>query len=178
VAGETVAREFDPSAEPEETPRYHALIFLASPRQNPGQHLRILAQLAGHVAEAEFMGDWLGAVGTDQLRETLLRDDCFLTFHLEPGSRAAALIGRKIMDIDLPQNALAAMVRRRREMIVPRGSLVLEEGDRVSFIGEVDDIQELYDRYHQDGAAVMSGVRKLPPGGLPLPGLASEPSSD
>ena len=38
-----------------------ALFFLVSPRGDPGQHLRILAQIAGRVDQEDFMDAWLAA---------------------------------------------------------------------------------------------------------------------
>ena len=40
-------------------------------------------------------------------------------------------MGKTIMDIRLPTGMIVAMIRRGRENIVPRGNLVLLEGDHV-----------------------------------------------
>jgi len=39
----------------------HAIFFLISPENDPSQHLRLLAQLAGHVDKEGFMAKWLSA---------------------------------------------------------------------------------------------------------------------
>ena len=49
----------EPADEPLEPVR--AAFFLVSPEQNPGQHLRILAQLARRVDRDDFMGAWTSA---------------------------------------------------------------------------------------------------------------------
>ncbi|MFC1706708.1 amino acid permease [Planctomycetota bacterium] len=126
---------------------YHAIVYLVSPLGKPGQHLRILAQLAEHVVDEDFMATWLKAERRRDMRQTLIRDDRFLALRLRPGTKTAAFIGKRVRELSLPRATLMAVIHRSREVIVPRGSTVLEEGDRVEFIGEVSDIGLLYDRY-------------------------------
>lgn len=60
---------FDP-AEP-----IYAFIFLVSPEDSPGQHLRTLAHLAGRVGEASFMDAWRSAADEQQLKDIFLHGE-------------------------------------------------------------------------------------------------------
>ena len=127
--------------------RVHAVFFLVSPDENPGQHLRILAQIAGRVDDEGFMAAWMACKGEQQLKEVLLRDEHYLSLRLRPETRSGQMIGRSLRDVSMPDGCLVALVRRGRESIVPRGRTVLEAGDRLTIIGEPQGIRELTDRY-------------------------------
>ena len=94
-----------------------------SPLDDPGQHLRILAQIAGHVDREDFMEAWLSASNHQELKEAILRDDRLLTLTLKPGTPSATLIGQALKDILLPEGTLIALVRRGPEVVIPRGSV-------------------------------------------------------
>lgn len=128
----------------------HALFFLVSPAEKPGQHLRILAQIARRVDEEEFMGQWLAAAGEQELKEALLREERFLSLRLARAAFTARLIGRMVRDLPMPPGTLIAMVRRGEETIVPRGATVLEEGDRLTIIGDPGGIRLLRQRYEDE----------------------------
>jgi amino acid transporter/mannitol/fructose-specific phosphotransferase system IIA component (Ntr-type) len=136
--------------EPEELPPEYsdhglirAFFFLISPEHDPGQHLRILAQLAGRVDDADFMAQWLGARNEQELKEVLLRDERFLSLQLKPEGRGGWLIGHSLSDLDLPTGCLVALIRRNDDLIIPRGDTVLEVGDWVTIIGSPEGIQGL-----------------------------------
>jgi len=69
-------------------------------------------------------------------RENLVVEEVLL----EGGS---TVIGKRISELNLPPQTLVAAVLRERHIIVPRGNVVLEEGDKVLFISEIDKAQEL-----------------------------------
>jgi basic amino acid/polyamine antiporter, APA family len=125
----------------------HALFFLVSPEGDPRQHLRILAQLAERVDDDDFMCSWLAARNPQVLKEILLRDERFLSLRVRAEGGTAPLLGRALRDLAMPEGALVAMVRRRGEIIVPRGNTVLEEGDRLTIIGEPADVRDLKARW-------------------------------
>jgi basic amino acid/polyamine antiporter, APA family len=52
-----------------------------------------------------------------------------------------------LREIRFPERSLVAMVSRGGSFHVPRGSTVLREGDRITVIGEPDEIGELYEEY-------------------------------
>ncbi|MEC9242905.1 MAG: amino acid permease, partial [Gemmatimonadota bacterium] len=126
-----------------------AVFFLLSPLDNPGQHLRILAQIAGRVDKEDFMEAWLSAPNHQKLKEAILRDDRLLTLTLEAGTPSAILIGRSLKDILLPEGTLIALVRRGPDVVIPRGATELKRGDRLTIIGEPAGLDALGKRFKQ-----------------------------
>ena len=126
-----------------------AVFFLMSPLDDPGQHLRLLAQIAGRVDKEGFMAAWLSASNHQELKEAILRDDRLLALTLEPGTPSASLIGRALKDILLPEGTLIALVRRGPEVVIPRGATVLERGDRLTIIGEPAGLDTLGERFKE-----------------------------
>jgi mannitol/fructose-specific phosphotransferase system IIA component (Ntr-type) len=124
-----------------------AFFFLASPEENPGQHLRILAQIASHVDDEKFIGNWLLVENEQEIKELLLREDRFLSLFLDSNSKTASLIGSVIRNLDLPEGSLIALIHRNGEILIPQGRTVLEELDRVTIISSPEGIQYLYDIY-------------------------------
>lgn len=127
-----------------------AIFFVVSPEHDPARHLRLLAQIAGRVEEDNFHPSWLEARDEHGLKEALLRTERFVTLGLEPMGAAGELIGRAVRDLALPQGCLIAVIRRGAEAIVPRGSTVLERGDRLTVIGSPKGINELRQTYGEE----------------------------
>ena len=126
-----------------------AVFFLVSPVDDPGQHLRILAQIAERVDKEEFMEAWLSASNHQELKEAILRDDRLLTLTLEPGTPSESLMGRALKDILLTEGTLIALVRRGHDVVIPRGATVLQRGDRLTIIGEPTGLRALEKRFKQ-----------------------------
>ncbi len=145
--------ENDRSRRPEE--RLQAVFFLVSPEENPGQHLRILAQIARSVDHEDFMERWLAAGSEEELKETLLLDERCFAFLLEEGEMGSDLVGRKVNEADFPPDTLVAMIRRGDELIIPKGATKLVHGDRLTIIGTPSGIALLRKRY---------GLREAGPG--------------
>jgi mannitol/fructose-specific phosphotransferase system IIA component (Ntr-type) len=124
-----------------------AVFFLVSGEADPGRHLRILAQLAGRVEDESFMPEWLADEDEQELKETLLRDDRFLSLRLEAGTPAESMVGRALFELELPPGCLVALIRRYGDMIVPRGRTVLRAGDRLTIIGAPVGLREIAKRY-------------------------------
>jgi amino acid transporter/mannitol/fructose-specific phosphotransferase system IIA component (Ntr-type) len=122
------------------------LFFLVSPEANPGQHLRILAQIAGRVDEDSFQADWMGASDEQELKEVLLRNDRSMTVNVSE-NEASHWIEQRLMDLELPGTCLIALVQRDGEVEFPHGSTRFHEGDRITIIGEPDDIKTLRARF-------------------------------
>ena len=129
----------------------HALFFLASPKENPGQHLRILAQIAGRADDSSFMAAWLRAEDEQQLKEAILRNERYLALKIQEGAHTASLAGQALRDVSWPADCLVALIRRRDTTIVPSGSTVLEWGDRITVLGSPESIEAL--RVHYTGSA-------------------------
>lgn len=124
-----------------------AVFFLASPEEDPGQHLRILAQLASRVDEESFPDDWDSACDDQEIREALLRDERFLSLTLGEATSTAPLVGRPLGAISMPADTLVAIILRDGEAVVPRGRTVLAPGDRLTIIGGSAGIRELRRRW-------------------------------
>ena len=121
-----------------------ALFVLASPEENPSRHLRLLAEVAGRVDDDDFLGAWLGAPHESRLKEVILRDERFLRLHLDTESPAAIWIGQTVRELHLPHGCLIAMIRRQGiGTMVPDGRTVLEDGDRLTIIGEPEGVHRL-----------------------------------
>ncbi len=126
----------------EEDKQVKTLFFLVSPESNPGQHLRILAQIAGRVDEDSFQDDWTSARDEQELKEVMLRNDRSLTVNISD-KEAGAWQNCQIMELSLPGSCLVALIQRDGEVEFPRGSTRFREGDRVTIIGEPEDIKTL-----------------------------------
>lgn len=125
----------------------HAIFFLASPEAHPGRHLRVLANIAGRIDEAQFMAEWLQAANEQELKEVLLRNDRYLSLVLSPENQTASLIGQALMHIQWPPGILVALIHRAGQIIVPSGKTVLEAGDRITILGDPESIRQLYEEY-------------------------------
>ncbi len=131
-----------------------AVFVLVSGENDPGRHLRILAQLAGRVEDEAFIDDWLRSADEQELKETLLRDDRFLSVLLGPGHTGQHWIGRSLQQLDLPEGVLVALIRRHGRSIIPQWRTILQVDDRLTLIGEPAQLAEL---------ASTLGVERHPP---------------
>ena len=127
----------------------HAIFFLVSPESDPSQHLRLLAQLAGHVDQEGFMPKWLTATTNQSMKEILLREDRFASLALISGTATESLVNLPIHKLGFPEDCLVALIHRRGHMVIPRGSTVLEEGDQLTIIGNERGIRALKDQFKQ-----------------------------
>ena len=133
----------------------YAMFFLCSPEENPSQHLRILAGIAGRVDDEGFMDEWSGVEHAEELREVLLRDERFLSLRLVPDTSSGELIGKELRELDLPTGSLIALIRREDGFVVPDGSTVLEASDRLTIVGDPAAVRAIHSRY--------GGVRQTAP---------------
>jgi amino acid transporter/mannitol/fructose-specific phosphotransferase system IIA component (Ntr-type) len=125
----------------------HAVVFLVSPEGAPGQHLRLLAGVAGRADDDDFMDEWLTAEDPEDLREAVLRDERFMSLYLTERGPSATLVGMRLKNVEWPKGTLVALVRRSGEILIPSGDLVFEAGDRLSFVGESEGILAIRARY-------------------------------
>ena len=121
----------------------YSFFFLVSPEESPQRHLRILAQLAERVDDDTFLDEWRAVRNEQELKEILLRDERFLSLELSRNGAGHPFIGRQLKDLEMPEGTLVALIRRRGQVVVPRGSTVLEESDRLTIIGEAVHIRSL-----------------------------------
>jgi len=125
----------------------HALFFLISPADKPGQHLRILAQLSSYIEREHFRRDWHDALDEQELKEVLLHDEHMLTLWIDEKHRTEILIGQALRDLALPEDTLIALIRRDGKMIIPRGGTVLKDGDRITILGDPESVAQLFQAY-------------------------------
>jgi APA family basic amino acid/polyamine antiporter len=144
----------DVFGKPHATDKIHAVFFLVSPEGDPGQHLRMLAQLASRIDQDDFIEHWLAAKNEVQLREVFLRGDRYISIRVRVDHPSIDFVGRTLQEMDLPEQCLVAALRRGGETLVPRGTTSFELGDRLLVIGGSEAIGQLYARF---------GVESKPP---------------
>ena len=137
-----------------------AFMLLLSPEGEPSAHLRILAQLAGHVEDEGFGASWMSCRTEVELKEVLLRDEHFVHLSLAPGTPTGALVGRQVCEIGLPEGALVALVQRKGMAIVPGGRTVLQAGDRLTLIGSPQAIERLSASYSHPESPIAEAARE------------------
>lgn len=123
--------------------KLHSIIFFVSSEANTGQHLRILAHIAEMVGSKNFLQRWNNAENDEELREILLRDERFIKITLSPDDKTQQYIGKMIKEISFPGQSLITIIRRGGDIKIPHGITVLQEGDELSIIGEIEDIDKL-----------------------------------
>jgi NhaP-type Na+/H+ and K+/H+ antiporter len=129
--------------EPDESGVVHALVFLVTAGEPVTQRLRLLAQLVSMVEQPGFRRAWRHAQTEQELQETLLRDERFITFTVGDPGPPSRMVDRRLREIAFPGDTLVAMIRRGELTIVPNGDTLLREGDRVTVIGSPDDVRRL-----------------------------------
>lgn len=138
--------ETETPSQPADRP-IQAAFFLASPEGRPGQHLRILAQIAGRVDDDSFLTEWLAAGDAQALREVMLREEHMLALKVLPYGPTKELACKSIIELAFPRDLLVAMIRRRGVLVVPKGDTVLKVGDRITILGDPKAITALRRRY-------------------------------
>lgn len=135
--------EFLSWKEGETNKRLYAILFLVSSEVNTGQHLRFLAHIAEMVDHKHFLQRWLEVEDEAKLREILLRDERFINIKVSSANRTQKMIGKQILEIELPGESLIAILKRNGNIKIPHGNTVIQEGDELSIIGEISDIETL-----------------------------------
>ena len=125
-----------------------ALFFLISPEEDPGQHLRLLAEIASRVENQNFNNLWFAAADEQELKEIFHHDDLFISLVLKRGHASENMIDKQVCELDLPQGSLITIIYRRGQIFIPRGQTRLRDQDRLTIIGEPKGIQQLRDKFH------------------------------
>ena len=55
----------------------------------------------------------------------------------------AGQVGRRVGEIDLPGSALIVMIERGAQLVIAKPGIELRDGDRLSIIGDTEDIAAL-----------------------------------
>lgn len=139
---------FNPlTREVEEKQSVNGLFFLVSPEDNPTQHLRILAKIAGRLDDDGFLQKWESAKDENELKDALLFDEEFISIVIKNEDKSASLIGAEIRSLNIPDGCLITTIRRGGTTIIPKGQTVLKELDRLIFIGDKKGISEIRNIY-------------------------------
>ena len=128
---------FDP------TEPLYALIFVISPEDNPGQHLRTLAHIAGRIDNDHFIDAWRSADDEQGLKKALMNPDHYLSLVLSKEGKTATFIGQAVRDLDLHSESVVALIKRKGHPIVAERHTVLREDDQITITGTTADIERL-----------------------------------
>ena len=113
--------------------RVNALFFLAGTTAEPGRALRLAGELAGFLhTGARACGQ---AATEGEVKTALLPGRTVRQYALLPEGLDAGLIGRRIGDLGLPEEAEVAAVIRFGVVLDPDPGLVLEADDQVTVVG-------------------------------------------
>jgi amino acid transporter/mannitol/fructose-specific phosphotransferase system IIA component (Ntr-type) len=145
--------EFEQDDERDVEPVY-AFFFLLSPKSDQSQHLRTQAALANRTDEESFLVEWRAANNEQEMKETLLHHERYVSFHLLSGTPTEEFIGKHVADLNMPAGNLVALVRRNGQIHIPNGSTALNEGDRITVIGDPAGIDRMYELYQRDTASL------------------------
>jgi hypothetical protein len=126
------------SAEP-----VYALFILISPRDNPGQHLRFLAELANRSEGIDFNREWRTVLDDDAIRNLFIRSGEVSEIPVA----GTSLTGKRIQDMQMHSSCLVALIRREGQTIIPHGDTVLQENDILTVVGEEAAIHELTEKF-------------------------------
>ncbi len=140
--------DFDESGSNETQPVY-AFFFLLSTKEDQSLHLRTQATLANRTDEEQFLIEWRTAKNEQEVKETLLHHERYLSLHLLSGTSTEDFIDQRLSELNTPASTLVALIRRNGDIIIPRGNTTLREGDRITIIGDPAGIQRLYELYRQ-----------------------------
>ena len=77
----------------------------------------------------------------------MVHEDRLLSLLVERNSPSDVLIDKALKDIRFPEGCLVAILRRHGQTIVPKGSTVILEGDRLTIIGDPQSMSELKKDY-------------------------------
>jgi Trk K+ transport system NAD-binding subunit len=86
-----------------------------------------------------------------ELKETFLHDEHFLALAIDRRRPTKSLIGLTLQEAPIPANSLVALLRREGRVLVPKGRTVLQDGDRITIIGDPAEIRQLELTYQVSG---------------------------
>ena len=124
-----------------------AFVFLVSPERHLGPHLRSVAQIATTVDAPDFLERWMECETDQQMRALLLRDERFLQLTVRKDGMASELVGKRLRDPQFPAGTLVALVHRDDSSFVPTSDEVIQDGDRLTVIGNPGAVDTLRQRF-------------------------------
>lgn len=61
----------------------------------------------------------------------------------------AEVVGKSIMDMDIPDNILVVMISRNNKVITPKGGTIIKENDKIIFAGDKEELLKLQVLIHE-----------------------------
>jgi len=126
----------------------YALLFLVSSEKSSTQHLRFLAHIAEMVDQKHFLERWKKAKDEKKIKELLLREERFINLRVHTDNEYHDMVGKRVRDIKLPGESLIAIIKRKGDIKIPHGHTVIEDGDKLSIIGDPVDVKKLKTNEH------------------------------
>jgi basic amino acid/polyamine antiporter, APA family len=125
----------------------HAFFLLISPEADPGQHLRMLAELANKIDRPDFITSWKSASNAALTKKILMNESRYFAMHIGEESNSQGLIGASVGDLKLSDKGFVAMIQRKTEAIAPSEKTILEESDQLIIIASPKTIEDLKNKY-------------------------------
>jgi len=123
----------------------HTLMYMVMPQEPAGLDLRVVGHLAEMAQAEDFEKRWLAARNEQEINRVLMRDDHYLHQPIGEIPALAQAAGKRLDAIELPGSCQIVMVERDTSAILSRPDLVLQTGDRVSILGEPEDLRALFE---------------------------------
>lgn len=120
-----------------------AFVFLVSPERHLGPHLRSVAQIVTTIDAPDFLERWIACETDEEMRALLLRDERFLQVTVHKDGTGDELVGSRLRDPNFPAGVLVALVHRDDTSFVPTGDEIIQEGDRLTIIGNPGTVEGL-----------------------------------
>ncbi|MGK7389432.1 MAG: amino acid permease [Candidatus Cyclobacteriaceae bacterium M2_1C_046] len=133
-----------PNDEPRET-KLEGLILLSGNESNKNMHLRFLSQLANLIDQEDFLEKWCAAKDKTDLKECFLEEEKHLVFELKKNEPTEEFIDKKVKYTSM-DGCRILYIYRGENLLLAENNLKLEEGDRITVIGEKDNIKQLKER--------------------------------
>ncbi len=107
----------------------------------------MLSRLTDIVERDDFVNQINGLKNDREVKEYLLHNERYITVRLSQNTVQYSLVGKKLMEINLPSDVLVALIERDGFSITPRGDTELHENDILTIIGEPKSISSLMQKY-------------------------------
>lgn len=127
-----------------------AFVFLISPERHLGPHLRSVAQIVTTIDAPDFLKRWMACQTEEEMRELLLRDERFLQLTVHKDGPGDELLGSRLRDPNFPAGVLVALVHRDDNSFVPTGEEIIQDGDRLTIIGNPGTVETLRLRFEEE----------------------------
>ncbi len=114
----------------------YAMIFLVSPQEHPGHHLRTLANLASRIDDEDFLQSWRDAASEQQLKETLLNPDRLVSVALDEDRLIETFADTPLSEIDLPGDLRVTLASRNGHAVSLHDETIFQRGDRLTITGD------------------------------------------